>query len=397
MAHDDDVAGEDWLFTEKALAASREAAREQAEKVLQRGPSTAPGPETERRGPGTGAAEPRPLGPEEGSRLALFYVQKAVDLCGLCGAPPEVAWTAVVYHRRFFAARSPMEFDPMLLMFACVHLACKIEEVREITLDKILEAAGLSDKVSSYNPKVAALELPLLEGIRFSLLVEPKPGPTLRMLAEELRQQGQGREALTLSEASWSEAVARAERLTIDLGVRTDAVLLWPASAVIAGALSVALDECIVGSGATESSAPSEGTKMLRALLDSSLQGEPQRAVARSMLEAVRSDIARLNALGSIAEEDMKATAKAARKCHRAFERLREERAQQTEESRLERKRRRSEAVGMERRHVPTPTLQALAAGGLASSAASRRGTVALADDDTFVIHRVQEAMEEDG
>jgi len=263
-----------------------------------------------------------------------------------------VLWAALVFYRRFFAVRSPIEFDPLLMMLACVHLACKIEEVHEITLDGLLEAGdfGGDDRLRAL---VAGLELPLLEGIGFALLVEPKPSAALRMLAQELES------PLALAGVQQQETVALAECLVLDLGVRTDALLRWPASALIAAALGAALDAHAPHLGATAVEAPSA---QLAELLAASLEGEGPRAAFRSMVADVSLEIRRLVAEPS--SPPPQTSAAAARRCHDAVERLRENSAKRHEARRQERKTRRGEtkaAAAAASRRVPTPMRMALA------------------------------------
>mmetsp|Transcript_127326 Transcript_127326/g.360278 ORF Transcript_127326/g.360278 Transcript_127326/m.360278 type:complete len:391 (-) Transcript_127326:247-1419(-) len=385
MAGDDIEERRDkWIFTPEALARSHEAARDRAVEALRS--AAAEGGEQR-------PSMPKPLGLEESFRLVLFYAQKIPDLCGLCNAPSEVRWTAVVLYRRFYAVRSSMEYDPLPIMFACVHAACKIEEVREITLDKLLEAADFGAD-ESLKAKVAGLELSLLEGVGFVLLVEPKPDTALRMLSEEARhmpaapapQPGQDHRAPAppLSEAAWAEAVARAEGFALDLAVRTDAVLLRPASILIAGALSAALSTQL---GQDGSGAGARASGVIGALLDANLEGEPQRAAVRQMVEAVQGDIRRLASEGEVTENTMKEIARNARRCHRAFERLRDEASEQREAHRKERKRQWSEMKGLARRQVPTPIMQNIA--DINHRAAEIRGAAAQGDGgEGFVIHR---------
>merc|ERR1719221_71640 len=167
------------------------------------------------------------------------------------------------------------------MMFASVHLACKIEEVHEITLDKLLESTGFGTD-PAMPLKIAALELPLLEGIGFALLVEPKPDSTLRMLVEDLRRHlGPAQASQVLTQASCDELVQAAEDLTLNLSIRTDAVLRWPLSVVVAAALQAKLEEA-----ATRGLAG--GTELIEALyqvLDAGLEAEEQRSALRTMMK----------------------------------------------------------------------------------------------------------------
>nr|QDO16311.1 cyclin H [Lingulodinium polyedra] len=401
MAQDepeDEEEGEaQWVFAEAALARAREVASEQAAQALRRSGATAAaaaeGGAAERR-----PAAPKPLPLEDASRLVLFYAQKLPELCELCGAPSEVRWTAVVFYRRFFVVRSAMEFDPLPMMFASVHLACKIEEVHEITLDRLLEAADFGAD-ASLKARVLSLELPLLEGLRFQLLVEPKPDTALRMLAQELQHllvQGSAHRrapATELTEAAWQEVIARAENVAVELTVRTDAILRWPASIVIAAALSTALDEQS-GRPANECGDVQALSDVLGALLEGNLEQEAQRVAVRSMVKEVVLSIQRLSNEPEITQDSVKEAAKVARRCHRAFERLREEATERHEAHRKERKRRWSQMKDAACRQVPTPILRDLADLNRKAAADMRRAAADAADE--FVIRRPKEDMEDD-
>mmetsp|Transcript_149301 Transcript_149301/g.388405 ORF Transcript_149301/g.388405 Transcript_149301/m.388405 type:complete len:448 (+) Transcript_149301:125-1468(+) len=444
----DEVSGElhqqQWLFSAEALARARESAHSAAVQALK---SAVAEGLIERR---AGSREPiKPIDLEQGCSLVLFYAQQIPELCGLCSAPSEVRWAAIVFFRRFFAVRSPMEFDPVPMMFASVHLACKIEEVHEITLDKLLDAAGFGAD-PGLRDKVASLELPLLEGLGFALLVEPKPDSALRVLEEDLRQllrqqqglcassgggppesparRSSGQMDVGLLEELQEEALQSAEDIVLHMSVRTDAVLRWPISALLAGALGAALDDAVAqrrggGSGSTTTA----GSETLAALLDASLEAEPQRCALRKMLDEVGSCIRSPACSAVIAQSAMKETAKVARKCHRAFDRLREEATERHEAHRKERKRRWSQMKGITRRQVPTPVHQALALkafgpepGAASDSAGCAGGSLASGDSgaaaaaaeqqaaeafgfvdfttgtEGFVLHRRKEDMEDD-
>jgi len=361
---------EQWIFKEEALAQARHGAHQRAVATLQQAATPPRGAAVEGERRLNLREAPKALGLEEGLRLVLFYAQRLPEVCDVCHAPAEVRWTAAVFYRRFFAVRSPMEYDPLLVLFTCIHLACKVEEVHDITLDRLLEASDMAAAGDgTLKAKVAGFELPLIEAIGFVLLVEPKPDTALPMLAEELRhllKQGPARcraplleEQLT-ADIAWGEVVARAAALTTDLSLRTDAVLRWPASVVIAAALGAALDAHF-GTPASECGDAQGLSDILSSLLDANLETEPQREVLRSMVEGARLDLRRLATQGEITEDAVRETARRARRCHRAFERLREEDTERHEAHRKERKRRWSEMKSAARRQVPTPILHEMA------------------------------------
>lgn len=345
---------ERWVFSKDGLASSREAAHERALQLIRSAP-----PEGGERRQGT-RESPKALSREEESRLVRFYMQQLPNICGRCEAPYEVRWTAMMFYSRFFAVRSPMEFDPLPMMFACVHLACKIEEFHEITLDKLLSSSDMRDE--SMKGKISSLELPLLEAINFVLLVEPKPDSALHMLKEELQSLTVWKELLSslpanrwTPETSWKEVLASAEALVLDLSTFTDAVLHLPPSILIAAALERALSRhpCFATSSGERLHA------MVLTLLVSDVEGESHQSVIRSLFNSAMQEIEAFDPTVSVTHEAaVKDSIRCLRRCNRACERLREEASERHEANRKERKRRWGEMKGAIRRQVPTPLLQ---------------------------------------
>lgn len=296
----DDIAGlQKWVFSEEELLHEREEARAAAAEhvaTLTSDPKLLQAANT--------------LGLEDCCRLVLYYAQKLPDLCELCRAPSEVRWTATVFYRRFFAVRSPMEFDPAPMMFAVVHLACKVEEVHEITLNKLLDASGLSEML----PRVASLELPLLSGIAFRLLVEPKPDTALRVLTELMGLEGSFRD----------QVLSAAEEWALQLCIRTDAVLRWPISVILAASLQAALEDVAAKSG--NAAGKEQHREALAQALGSDLQGgDEQLQVVLGLVAEVLPCIRGLACTPRVDETAVKDSVKAARKCQKLFERQREE------------------------------------------------------------------------
>mmetsp|Transcript_31131 Transcript_31131/g.58396 ORF Transcript_31131/g.58396 Transcript_31131/m.58396 type:complete len:330 (+) Transcript_31131:57-1046(+) len=297
-----------WLFSKEGLDQNQEAAHERAAQILRD------------QAPRLLRAEPRPLQLKEGYDLVNFYAWKLTELCKLSSAPSEVQWTALVFFRRFFATASPMEFDPLSMIFACVHVACKVEEMREITLDKLLEAGGVVD----LRTKVTDLELELLQGLEFELMVEPKIRPSLRMLTQECRGLPEQLE----------ELLQRAEAVVFEVCATSSALLLFPPSALIAAALDVALEEA--------------GTK--GAVLTTLAQHfkEKERAEFQQIFTEAVQAMKQMSCRAELNREAMQDIAKAARKCQKAFERIREEQKQRHEARCTERKRRRNDAKAVQ-------------------------------------------------
>jgi len=350
-----------WTFTEAALRRERQDAHRRALAAVE-------GLVDRRSG---GRERLKPIELEQGCRLVLFYAQQIPELCGLCSAPSEVRWAAIMFFRRFFAVRSPMEFDPMPMMFAAVHLACKIEEVREITLDRILETTGFAAD-DGLRSKIAGFEAPLLQGLNFHLFMEPKPDSGLLALEKDLRQdllqrnggqkdgqcpeqdtrssRGNHVATLVMEGTLRDDALQYAEEIVLQLSLRTDAVLRWPVSVLLTAALGTALDVLAARrtsisscSGSSSSSSSSMNTAAHAAsdacvkLLDASLEAQSQRQAFREVLEEVRHCIHK--AEKPILQSTLQETAIAARRCHKAFDRLHVESYERHETRRRDRKR----------------------------------------------------------
>eukprot|EP00927_Polykrikos_kofoidii_P047616 TRINITY_DN41875_c0_g1_i1.p1 TRINITY_DN41875_c0_g1~~TRINITY_DN41875_c0_g1_i1.p1 ORF type:complete len:407 (-),score=109.57 TRINITY_DN41875_c0_g1_i1:269-1489(-) len=395
VAEADDGHDGSWIFTLEALSRTRADAYEMAKQTLRHSAAGLPN--------GLRVA-PEPLSLEENVCLASFYARMLPELCTHCQAPSEVRWTAIVFYQRFFAVRTAMEFDPLAVMFACVFVACKVEECHDITLDKVLEAAGFGGD-DTLKAKVGAMELPLLEAIRFILLVEPKPEFALEMLIGELR----GRlPALHAKDDLLNDVLTRAEELLLEMVMRTDAALRWPASTLIAAALSDALETKFQGASGGGQKCDSAATLAsaaigeLDAFLCGSLAKDSEVGSAawsnmQHLIEEVRDELREIAAavaregqtlLARPAEDaNLREVAKAARRCNKAFERLRKEDGELHEANRKERKRRWSE-------------IKPIAGGRQAASAVAEARVAEInrlaaemhtQGSDAFVLHRLQE------
>jgi len=278
-----------------------------------------------------------------------------------------------VFYRRFFSEQSPLEFDPLVIMLTSVFLACKVEEWHELTLDNFLDQVGAgklyevangppnSDlQAKSLKSRVGEHEMVVMHAIGFGLLVEPKPDAALRMLAKELRQcylqqRGGAPPCLHLppaleGEAGWAEVIDAAEEMVLDLATNTDAILLWPASVLIAAGLCVALDRRLRCEGGAISSAhhgdDSTGglgnapviPAVLGTLLGDSVEAGAPRIALRGTLEHVLQHLREPAALKCDSPQ-VKDILRAARSCQRVFELHRAKADEQQEVGRQERKR----------------------------------------------------------
>jgi len=371
---------EQWLFTGEALARSRAVAHEKAERTLRScsfvnviaAAAAAAGRDA------AGAALP-PISLADGERLVVFFARLVPELCTMAGAPTEVCWTAVIFYRRFFAVRSPLEYESAAVMFACVHIACKIEEYHEITLDKLLEAADLR-KEGLMKKKVHHLELSVLEGIGFNLFIEPKPDSSITMLLDDLEDRAP---SVFQQDMLLSRKMRRgSEKLAIEAAVRTNVVLRWPASVIILAALVEHIENEL-------NLAPPDSALLVAELNSLLIAGveDSQQAAMQHMMECVRIQVKQAAAAvaldgGGQPQEDPETenAAQRARRCNRTFDALREENRERHEGHRLERKRRWREMKNSHGyqsiRSVATPQLQ------LSQGMADMSMRLAEADDD---------------
>ncbi|TNV85132.1 hypothetical protein FGO68_gene4723 [Halteria grandinella] len=87
---------------------------------------------------------------------------------------PKVLGTALTYFRRFYLDRSIFEFDPIPMMFGCIYLATKIEEIQFCEMSSSnVEAfckAVNEDKYCTVEA-LTSLEVFLLKALKFELIV----------------------------------------------------------------------------------------------------------------------------------------------------------------------------------------------------------------------------------
>eukprot|EP01083_Nonionella_stella_P144380 450703_1 len=107
---------------------------------------------------------PEPLTMEEEATLRAGYEKQIWDICRHLELPTSVKATATAFFKRFYLYNSVMDRDPELMLCMCVFMATKTEE-RWIKIEKIAEL------VSRETSDIVSLEVPLLEGIKFNLLI----------------------------------------------------------------------------------------------------------------------------------------------------------------------------------------------------------------------------------
>eukprot|EP00434_Breviolum_minutum_P008254 symbB.v1.2.007282.t1/scaffold438.1/size205425/10 len=268
---------------------------------------------------------------------------------------------------------------------------CKIEELREITLDKVLEVSGFAED-AAMKTKVTDLELQLLENLGFKLLVEPKPSGALRFLAEELRASTTSTvKGFPGSSENLQELLSKAETMVYDLCISSNAVLLYPASIIFAAAWGLGHNN----KGAVPSSS-------VIAMLLQTLKEADKDSVSKMWKEVLHA-MKHIHCKADLDKVAMQELAKTATKCpgscrterlrafqiqksqgQRAFGIIHEERKERHEAHRKERKRRRQDMK------VPlSGSIEELKRKAQALQAHDE-------DVEDFVIHGPRDDMEED-
>lgn len=130
----------------------------------------------------TGKARKRgpPLTLEEEAKLNLFYTAMIRSISASFRFPTSVPGTACAFFKRFYLFNSMMNYQPKLIMATCINLACKAEE-SAISLD------DLAKQTETKATTIVEFEVPVLEGLRFHLLVF-HPYRPLRGLCKEIQK-----------------------------------------------------------------------------------------------------------------------------------------------------------------------------------------------------------------
>ncbi|KFH10768.1 cyclin domain protein, cyclin H family protein [Toxoplasma gondii VAND] len=112
--------------------------------------------------------------------LTEYFAFQLVLICKRKRVKLPVIETACVYLHRFFCMRSPLAFDIRLVIFACLLLALKAEDVaRHYSLGDLL-----GDIAELDIGEVLRLELPVCEALDFHMLVLHTRGPLATLLRQ---------------------------------------------------------------------------------------------------------------------------------------------------------------------------------------------------------------------
>jgi len=105
----------------------------------------------------------RTLSIEEEDLIKKYYATKIREF-GQFDIPDKALGTATIYFRRFFLSQAITHHDPKHLMLASIYLAAKVEEV-------VLPIEHIATPAQAKKEDVLAMEIPLLEGLQFDLIV----------------------------------------------------------------------------------------------------------------------------------------------------------------------------------------------------------------------------------
>lgn len=129
------------------------------------------------------STSPKPLTLEQETALRYGYEKQIWEICGVLHLPTSVKATATTFFKRFYLYNSVMDQDPELMLLMCIFLATKTEE-------QWTKIEKLAELVSREPSDIISLEVPLLEGMKFSLYVyhpyRPLNGFMSEMKAQEL-------------------------------------------------------------------------------------------------------------------------------------------------------------------------------------------------------------------
>lgn len=172
------------------------------------------------------AISARTLSIEEEDLIKKWYATKIREF-GQLGLPEKVLGTATIYFKRFFLSNAITHHDLRHIMLASIYLAAKVEEV-------VLPVDNIAGPVNAKKEDVLAMEIPLLEGLQFDLIVHLPYNP-LHGFIIDLKES-------TSPPASPEKLQGRARRHINDLLI-TDAPFLYPPAQLALAALRKASEE----------------------------------------------------------------------------------------------------------------------------------------------------------
>jgi cyclin H len=104
--------------------------------------------------------------PEEEKAIIYFLSKNIITACKHLHVHEKAISTALAYFKRFYLYNSVCEYDPVQMMFTCMFLSCKTEEIN------IKDVHLFCQQFKESDPKaVLQLEFALISGIKFHLYV----------------------------------------------------------------------------------------------------------------------------------------------------------------------------------------------------------------------------------
>lgn len=130
---------------------------------------------------------------DEEKAILNFLSKNLITACEHLHLHDKAVSTALTYFRRFYLYNSVCVYDPVQMMFTCMFLACKTEEINVRDVDQFCQHFKESDAKA-----ILQLEYALISGIKFHLYVFC-PHKSLRALIMEIGEEsfaGKGKEII---------------------------------------------------------------------------------------------------------------------------------------------------------------------------------------------------------
>eukprot|EP00698_Gefionella_okellyi_P012406 TRINITY_DN3336_c0_g1_i1.p1 TRINITY_DN3336_c0_g1~~TRINITY_DN3336_c0_g1_i1.p1 ORF type:complete len:280 (+),score=67.04 TRINITY_DN3336_c0_g1_i1:1-840(+) len=169
------------------------------------------------------------LTPLEEEQVLRFFQRKVFAICDHLKRPPNVSAAAIAFMQRFYLRHSVMLYSLKSVMLAAIFVATKVEESRVELRDLIGTVADITDVEAFKQTQndALAVEIPLLNGIRFHLTIYNAFMP-LAGFVKKLQQ--------SIADVDWT-SVSQTANTILQQAVLTDVMLLFPPGIVALAAL----------------------------------------------------------------------------------------------------------------------------------------------------------------
>uniref|UniRef100_A0AC34R2Z9 Cyclin-like domain-containing protein n=1 Tax=Panagrolaimus sp. JU765 TaxID=591449 RepID=A0AC34R2Z9_9BILA len=191
------------------------------------------------------ASDLKTLSEDEYQQVMIYfvnYIHILVHEAHVVNAPrQQMAATASLYFRRFYARRSLKDIDPFLVAHTCLFLSTRVEELGPISTSKFFAGIALTSKTRPWFPVIAEADIKnhmrLINEVEFYLLevmdcclIVYHPHRTLTKIIQDMTKDQQ-REKEVISD-SWKIA---------NDALRSDVCLLYPPHQIAVAALITAV------------------------------------------------------------------------------------------------------------------------------------------------------------